>query len=173
MVYGFVKQSNGHIKVYSEPGAGTTIRIYLPRHRGADPVEEPAMPVGEMAGRGEHVLVVEDDELVRDYAVQQLRHLGYRVTSASSGDAAWPILESDSSIDLLLTDVVMPGELNGPRLAGLATAHRPELKVLYTSGYTENAIIHHGRLDPGVILLSKPYRRETLAARVRQALQAS
>jgi PAS domain S-box-containing protein len=171
MVYGFVKQSNGHIKVYSEPGAGTTVRIYLPKHSGAVAESLVDEASAELGGAGEHILVVEDDDLVRDYVVLQLRQLGYRVSAAADGEQALARLEQDPSIDLLLTDVVMPGRLNGPALARLALSSRPSLKVLYTSGYTENAIIHHGRLDPGVILLSKPYKRETLMRKVRQALR--
>lgn len=172
MVYGFVKQSSGHIKVYSESGSGTTVRIYLPRYSGAveelDPEPEPLV----RPGRGERILVVEDDELVREYAVGQLTRMGYRPMSASTGEQALELLEQDESIDLLFTDVVMPGNINGPRLVELARAKNPSLKVLYTSGYTENAIIHHGRLDPGIVLLSKPYRRETLAWKLQQALNS-
>ena len=109
--------------------------------------------------------------LVRDHVVAQLRDLGYRVTEASSGPAAYETIKRMSDIDLLFTDVVMPGGMNGRKLAEAAVELRPGLKVLYTSGYTENAIIHHGRLDPGVHLLSKPYRRRDLAAKVRKALE--
>ena len=172
MVYGFVKQSSGHIKVHSEPGSGTTVRIYLPRYSGVveDLEAEPEPLITH--GRGQRILVVEDDELVREYAVGQLTRMGYRVLSAANGEEALTLLEQDASIDLLFTDVVMPGSINGPRLVELARAINPSIKVLYTSGYTENAIIHHGRLDPGVILLSKPYRRETLAWKVQQALSS-
>lgn len=170
MVYGFVKQSNGHIKIYSEPGSGTTVRIYLPKLAG-EQEEQPKIPgLDDCPGGRERILVVEDDELVRTYAVGQLERLGYQVESAVNGQEALELLQDDSSFDLLFTDVIMPGNVNGPRLAALAREKNPEMKVLYTSGYTENAIIHHGRLDPGIILLSKPYRRSTLAQKVRQAL---
>ncbi len=172
MVYGFVKQSNGHIKVYSECGVGTTIRIYLPKYSGntEDLVVEPI--IADVGGSGEHILVVEDDDLVREYAVGQLRHMEYRVSAAANGEEALAMLNESSSFELLFTDVVMPGSINGPRLVELAQAKHPHLKVLYTSGYTENAIVHHGRLDPGIILLSKPYRRETLAWKIQQALNS-
>ena len=117
------------------------------------------------------ILVVEDDTLVREHLVAQLRDLGYRVTDASSGPEAYEIIKRMDDIDLLFTDVVMPGGMNGRQLADAALKLRPGLKVLFTSGYTENAIIHHGRLDAGVLLLSKPYRRQEMAAKVRKALE--
>jgi PAS domain S-box-containing protein len=172
MVYGFVKQSNGHIKVYSEPGSGTTVRIYLPRFAGAETEQPRTLETDDSPVGQERILVVEDDELVRTYAVGQLERLGYQVEFAANGQEALELLKNDSSFDLLFTDVIMPGKINGPRLAALAREMDPDLKVLYTSGYTENAIIHHGRLDPGIILLSKPYRKSVLAQKVRQALQS-
>jgi len=171
MVYGFVKQSRGHVAVYSEPGEGTTIRLYLPRaldtavdpHREIRP--EPAAVHGVAA-----VLLVEDNDLVRHYTRDQLQSLGYRVRVARNGPEALAVLKSDTDIDLLLTDVVMPGGMGGRELADAAVALRRGIKVLYMSGYTENAIVHHGRLDAGVNLLSKPFRREDLAQKVHEAL---
>jgi PAS domain S-box-containing protein len=171
MVYGFVKQSGGHVKLYSEPGEGTTVRLYLPRSR--QPEDLPAeVDAGPATGGHETVLVVEDDEEVRQTVVELLGELGYRVLKARDADAALVILDSGVPIDLLFTDVVMPGRLRSPELARKARARRPDIAVLFTSGYTENAIVHGGRLDEGIELLSKPYTREALARKVRQVLQA-
>ncbi|WP_258808035.1 PAS domain-containing protein [Pseudidiomarina sp. CB1] len=171
MVYGFVKQSHGHIKIYSEVGHGTTVKIYLPRcFSSSDNVAtDPSTAIRQ--GGNESILVVEDDDLVRQHVISQLKELGYQVQPAHSGDEALRLLES-YSFDLLFSDVVMPGELNGPKLVALAQQRYPDMKVLFTSGYTENAIVHHGRLDPGVKLLSKPYRRQELADKIREALDS-
>jgi len=171
MVYGFVKQSGGHIKVYSEPGEGTTVKIYLPRSMQS---EDRIVVVEEEAIRGgdETILVAEDDEAVRETVVGMLAELGYRVLKARDAESALSIVESGIAIDLLFTDVVMPGPLRSPELARKAVERQPGLAVLFTSGYTENAIVHGGRLDEGVELLSKPYTREQLARRVRQVLGA-
>ena len=173
MVYGFVKQSQGHIKIYSEPGQGSTIKMYLPRAmQRAQP--QPSGQLSALATEGsETILLVEDDELVRRYAEDQLRGLGYRVIVARNGAQALDALRQNPHIDLLFTDVMMPGSMNGRQLADAAVALRPALRVLYTSGYTENAIIHHGRLDPGIQLLNKPYTRAALARKVRAALGES
>jgi signal transduction histidine kinase/DNA-binding response OmpR family regulator len=171
MVYGFVKQTGGHIKIYSEVGHGTTIKIYLPRsHQAEVPRGEPVPE--HVEGGTETLLVVEDDPEVRATAVELLTELGYRVLKAPDGQSALAVIQSGIPIDLLFTDVVMPGPVRSPELARLARDHLPDLEVLFTSGYTENAIVHGGRLDPGVQLLSKPYRREDLARKVRQLLQA-
>jgi CheY-like chemotaxis protein len=169
MVYGLVRQSGGHVKIYSEVDQGTTIRLYLPRsHLGEEVLpDEAAVPV---RGGSETVLVVEDDDAVRDTAVSLLADLGYRVLKARDALGALGIIESGVPVDLLFTDVVMPGPLRGPELARKAREWLPGLAVLFTSGYTENAIVHGGRLDPGVDLLSKPYAREALARKVRHVL---
>ncbi|MGZ9046597.1 MAG: ATP-binding protein, partial [Telluria sp.] len=173
MVYGFVKQSKGHVAIYSEPDKGTTVKIYLPRLPGVEAQEPERSAPGPLdTGSGQLVLLVEDDAPVRTYARGQLQDLGYRVLEAGSGPEALELLEQHHDIDLLFTDVVMPGGLSGRALADAAHALRPGLPVLYTSGYTENAIVHHGRLKPGVMLLSKPYRRAELAAKVSLALAA-
>ena len=172
MVYGFVKQSGGHVAIYSELGHGTVVTLYLRQARGHN---EPATRVepGEVAGHGERVLLVEDDDLVRAHAVQLLESLGYGVVVASNGPEALELLRNEVPCDLLFTDVIMPGGLTGPKLAEAAHTLRPGLPVLYTSGYTENAIIHHGRVDPGINLLHKPYRKPELAAKIRAVLDAS
>jgi len=172
MVYGFVKQSKGHIKIYSEEGHGTTVKLYLPAaatdreddRAVADQSELPA------ANPGEVVLVVEDDSMVLRLAVQLLTGLGYQTLEAHDGPEAMAMLEGAGRIDLLFTDVVLPKGMNGTVLAREAHARRPELKVLYMSGYTANAIIHHGVLDKGVHLLTKPFRKVELARKVRQVL---
>ena len=169
MVYGFVKQSKGHVRIYSEVGEGTTVRLYLPRAAG-DPTAGRDVESASDRGRGERILVVEDDPAVRTFAVAALEQLGYRVQAAAGGDEALMVLEKGGEFDLLFTDVVMPGGMGGRELAGAAVRLRPGLRVLYTSGYTENAVVHHGRLDPEVQLLSKPYRRDELARRVRRVL---
>jgi signal transduction histidine kinase/ActR/RegA family two-component response regulator len=170
MVYGFVKQSTGHVNIYSEQGLGTVVKLYLPRALGAtvlapEPVDR-LMPTG---GK-ETILVVEDDDMVRRYACQQLRSMGYHVIEVDNGAGALALIEQHPDVDLLFTDVVMPGGMNGRALADAARKLRPALRVLYTSGYTENAIVHHGRLDPGVQLLAKPYRLVDLSRAIRSAL---
>ncbi|HYF42800.1 MAG TPA: response regulator [Ramlibacter sp.] len=169
MAYGFAKQSGGHIRIYSEIGNGTTVKLYLPRSHEAEvdtsPSVEPAPAHGD-----ETVLVVEDDLAVQASTVRLLQTLGYRVLRANDAEAALTVLKSGVHVDLLFTDVVMPGPLRSPELARLAKSLHPEIGVLFTSGYTQNAIVHGGRLDPGVELLSKPYRQEELARKVRRIL---
>jgi PAS domain S-box-containing protein len=172
MVYGFVKQSGGHIKVYSEAGHGTTVKLYMPKSVEVSRVEA-ELPVAQTpVGGHELVLVVEDDALVRNYVIARIRSLGYHTLSAANADEALRLIRSEPSIDLLFTDVIMPGPMNGPQLVREATKLRAGLRVLYTSGYTENAIVHQGRLDPGVLLLAKPYRKQELAHMLRMALDA-
>lgn len=168
MVYGYVKQSNGHIKIYSEVNVGTSVKIYLPRVNVEAPAEVETVS-RSISGGNERILIVEDDELVRQHVMNQLRDFGYQIKAASSALEALEVLKSES-FDLLFSDVVMPGGMNGPQLVERAKQLYPTLKVLFTSGYTENAIVHHGRLDPGVKLLSKPYRRQDLADKIREAL---
>ena len=170
MVYGFVKQSHGHVAVYSEPEEGTTVRLYLPRSTEAARPAPPEPAPADVERGDARILVVEDDDLVRRYTCDQLAALGYQVRSAGSGPEALAILEEDEPVDLLLTDIVMPGGMDGKQLADAACAMRAGLRVVFMSGYTENAIVHHGRLDPGVRLLSKPFRRQELARKVHEAL---
>jgi PAS domain S-box-containing protein len=169
MVYGFVKQSAGHIKIYSEEGHGTTIKMYLPPGIGALLASEAAFEAPVRGGH-ETILVVEDDRLVRDYVLTQLHSLGYVTLDAANGAEALAIVEAGHEFDLLFTDVIMPGAMNGRQLAEEIGKRRPGSKVLFTSGYTENAIIHHGRLDAGVLLLAKPYRKSDMAGMIRTAL---
>ncbi|AXA91116.1 response regulator [Massilia sp. YMA4] len=171
MVYGFIKQSGGHVELYSEVGHGTTVKLYLPRTRQP---AQPAVPGARAPLRGgaETILVVEDDADVRAAVADQLAALGYHVLTAPDAHAAWRLLQDGARPALLFTDVVMPGPLSSPELARRATKLLPGLAVLFTSGYTQNAIVHGGRLDAGVELLSKPYRRDQLAARVRGMLDA-
>jgi len=169
MVYGFVKQSNGHIKLYSEIGLGTTIKLYLPR--SIEPEDVTVQVVNrDVEGGSESILVVEDDAEVREISVATLLDLGYRVLKARDAQSALNVIESGQPIDLLFTDVVMPGPMRSTELARKARERLPAIAVLFTSGYTENAIVHGGRLDAGVELLPKPYSREALAHKIRNVL---
>jgi signal transduction histidine kinase/CheY-like chemotaxis protein len=165
-VYGFAKQTGGHVKIYSEPGHGTTVKLYLPRALASATDGYQGPPPGDLSG-SETILVAEDDDDVRLTVTTMLRDLGYRVLEATNGAAALTILETSERIDMLFTDVVMPGPVTSRVLATAARELRPGIRVLYTSGYTENAIVHNGRLDEGVHLISKPYRAEELAAKLR------
>jgi signal transduction histidine kinase len=171
MVYGFVKQSNGHIKIYSEVDHGTTVRIYLPQAAGAVQPAELAI-ASSMEGGQETILVVEDDNLVRTFVVAQIESLGYVTLAAVNAAEALVFIDSPQKIDLLFTDMIMPGPLNGRKLADAALQRRAALKVLFTSGYSQETIIHHGHLDAGVLLLAKPYRKSDLARMIRAALAA-
>ena len=171
-VYGFIKQSKGHIKIYSEVGEGTTVKVYLPRLlQDVDRGDTEMQSTDAVEGSGhETILVVEDDRDVRAYLVEILRDLNYRVLSAHDAVSALGLIENaEIRIDLLLTDVVLPG-MNGRQLAEQAKNRRPDLKVLFTTGYSRNAIVHQGRLDPGVAMIQKPITQERLAARVRDLL---
>ncbi|MCL6250572.1 PAS domain S-box protein [Altererythrobacter sp. KTW20L] len=170
MVYGLIKQSNGHTRVYSELGQGTTIRIYLPRTR-QDEAAKASTLEGPVRGGSETILVVEDDDDVRATVVELLSELGYRVLRATDAASGLAIVESGIPIDMIFTDVVMPGPLQSRDMARRAQERIPGLAVLFTSGYTENSIVHGGRLDDDVDFLSKPYTRETLAHRVRACLE--
>jgi PAS domain S-box-containing protein len=170
MVFGFVKQSGGHIKIYSEEGHGTSVKIYLPRATGLQQTAAEARVSANIEGGNETILVVEDDALVRRYVMTQIESLGYTTLEAANASDALQIIYHVPTIDLLFTDVIMPAPMNGRQLVDEALKRRPDLKILYTSGYTENAIVHHGRLDSGVLLLAKPYRKSELARMIRHAL---
>ncbi|WP_426527328.1 PAS domain S-box protein [Bradyrhizobium sp. McL0615] len=170
MVFGFVKQSGGHVKIYSEQGHGTSVKIYLPRATGLQQTAAEALVSATIEGGHETVLVVEDDALVRRYVMTQIESLGYSTLEAANASDALRFIDEIPGIDLLFTDVIMPGIMNGRQLVDEALKRRPALKTLYTSGYTENAIVHHGRLDSGVLLLAKPYRKSELARMIRLAL---
>ena len=174
-VYGFVRQSSGHVRIYSELGEGTTVKIYLPRHLGDEEELEQGdrLDAESRAIGAECILVVEDDQALRSYAVEILGDLGYGVLAAPNAAAALEIIERGQDIDLLFTDVVMPGGMNGRQLADEARRRRPALKVLFTTGYTRNAIVHHGRLDPGVEMIGKPYTYQELGARIRALLDGA
>ncbi|MBC9880007.1 PAS domain S-box protein [Bradyrhizobium sp. INPA01-394B] len=173
-VYGFVKQSGGHVKIYSEPGQGTTVKIYLPRFMGqasSSPVRGSTEP--RPAGMvNEIILVVEDEAGVRHMSVDALRELGYTVIQAENAAQALQLLDLQPSVSLLFTDIVMP-DMNGRRLADEALERRPDLKILFTTGYTRNAVIHNGTLDPGVAFLPKPFSLDALARKVRQVLDGN
>jgi PAS domain S-box-containing protein len=174
-VYGFVRQSSGHVRIDSEIGQGTSVQIYLPRYLGSEehPEEMDRPSAASHAIGAETILVVEDDELLRAYSVEVLTDLGYSVLAASTAHGALEILERERDIDLLFTDVVMPGGMNGRQLADEAQRLRPKLKVLFTTGYARDAIVHHGRLDPDVAMIAKPFTFQELGARIRNLLDGS
>jgi CheY-like chemotaxis protein len=171
MTYGFIKQSGGDVKIYSEPGTGTAVKLFLPTAQGRNvsgSKTESSEP--DLTGN-ETILLVEDEEHVRNYAIMQIEQLGYHVISASDGASALQkIKQLDGQVDLLFTDVTMPGGMNGRQLAQNIAGLYPNLKVLYTSGYNQNAIIHAGKLEPGVALLEKPYHKIDLARKLRELL---
>ena len=170
MVYGFARQTGGTVAIESEEGQGTVMRLFLPRSEGeaatrTAPAQAPA------AARGhETILVVEDDPLVQGYVIAQLGGLGYRTLVAGDGAAALALVDQGASFDLLFTDIIMPGGMNGRELAEAVRLRRPGMRVLYTSGYTDNTIVHEGHLDPGVALLQKPYRKSELSQKIREVL---
>ncbi len=170
MVYGFAKQSNGHIQIYSEVGDGTTVKIYLPRSHHAAQSAAPQLAEAPADAGGRVILVVEDEEAVRAAAIATLDELGYRCLEASDSESALGLVETHNEIELVFTDVVMPGRIKTRDFAQRMRELRPDVPVLFTSGYTENAIVHHGRLDDGVNLISKPYGQEDLARRLAQLL---
>jgi signal transduction histidine kinase/CheY-like chemotaxis protein len=172
-VHGFIKQSGGHVNIYSEPGTGTTVKIYLPRLAGSA-ADLPAEPRPVPAGSGgETILFVEDDEDVRAFVAGTLSETGYRVIEAAEAASALRLLDGEPDVDLLFTDVGLPNGVNGRQLADEAQRRRPSLKVLFTTGYARNAIVHHGRLDAGVELIAKPFAAADLVQRVRRVLQDS
>lgn len=170
MVYGFARQTGGTVAIESEEGRGTVMRLFLPRSAGeaparTEPVQAPA------AARGhETILVVEDDPLVQGYVIAQLGSLGYRTLAAGDGATALALVDQGAKFDLLFTDIIMPGGMNGQQLAEAVRLRRPGMRVLYTSGYTDNTIVHEGHLDPGVALLRKPYRKSELSQKIREML---
>jgi PAS domain S-box-containing protein len=171
-VYGFIKQSGGHVKIYSEVGEGTTVKLYLPRYRGAENVVDDRPETHQLPrGRSELVLVVEDDPDVRDYTVEMVGDLGYSVLSAPDGASALRLLDSHRQVSLLFTDVGLPGGMNGRQLAEQALRRQPRLKVLYTTGYARNAIVNQGRLDPAVEVVFKPFTYSDLATKIRHILE--
>jgi signal transduction histidine kinase len=170
-VYGFIKQSGGHVKIYSELGEGTSIKLYLPRHDGEEAEAPLAEPAGSDRGRGETILIVEDDEGVRQYAAEILRDLNYQIIEAKDAASALKLLDAGKGFDLLLTDVILPGK-NGRELADEIERLRPGTKVIFMTGYSRNAIVHQGRLDRGTELISKPLVEGVLARRIRQVLDA-
>jgi CheY-like chemotaxis protein len=172
-VYGFVRQSGGHVKIYSEPNQGTTVKIYMPRLTDAQVETAGAQTKPPVSAEmpDETVLVVEDDDDVRVNPVMMLRELGYRVLEAADGPSALRLLESESRVDLLFTDVGLPAGMNGRQLTDQVRLRRLHLKILFTTGYARNAIVHQGRLDPGVELISKPFTYNQLAAKVRKILK--
>lgn len=170
-VYGFIKQSGGHVRIYSESEQGTTVRLYLPRYNGELPADPPSA-ADRMPPRAtdETILVVEDDDQVRSHTSELLRDLGYQTLEAADVSAAMQIVEAAEHFDLLFTDVMLPGGRSGRQLAELVLARRPGVKVLYTTGYARSAIVHHGRLDPGTALITKPFATRDLAAKIRSVL---
>jgi two-component system, NtrC family, sensor kinase len=170
-VYGFMKQSEGHVKIYSESGEGTTIKLYLPRRDGSEAAHSADEPVSSERGRAETILIVEDDDGVRQYASEILRDLNYQIIEAKDSATALRLLDADKKFDLLLTDVVLPGK-NGRELATEVERRRPGTKVIFMTGYSRNAIVHHGRLDPGTALIQKPLIERVLAQKIRQILDS-
>jgi nitrogen-specific signal transduction histidine kinase len=170
MIYGFVKQSRGYVRIDSELGRGTSVKIHLPRAADDVALARQESRDGSLPRGSEKILLVEDDAMVRDLVVMQLGHLGYRVVSTASGSKALEALEREGGFDLLFTDVVMPGGLDGRQLADEAWKIFPGLPVIFISGYAESAVVHHGRLDQRVHLLKKPFRRRELAMKIRDAL---
>jgi CheY-like chemotaxis protein len=172
MVYGFVKQSGGHIRVYSEVGQGTTVRLYLPRHNGeADDRENTALkPSVPHVGAGETVLVVDDEELIRQLVVEVLTDLGYAALEAVDGRQAMTILQSPRRIDLLVTDVGLPGGMNGRQLADVSRGLRPKMPVLFITGYAETAVVSNGHLGPGMAVITKPFQMDVLMGMISRII---
>jgi len=170
MVYGFAKQTGGTVAIESEEGRGTVMRLFLPRSAGVATARIGATPTPALTRGHETILVVEDDPLVQGYVIAQLGSLGYRTLTASDGATALALVDRGASFDLLFTDIIMPGGMNGRELADAVRLRRPDVPVLYTSGYTDNTIVHEGQLDPGVALLRKPYRKADLSRKIREML---
>jgi CheY-like chemotaxis protein len=172
MVYGFARQSGGQVRIYSEVGRGTRVSLYLPRHVGGDDEQDalPRIEAAVPAGAGETVLVVDDEPVVRMLVVDVLEELGYGALEASDGPEGLKVLQSKACIDLLITDVGLPGGLNGRQVADAARALRPDLKVLFITGYAENAVLNHGHLEHGMQVVTKPFAVEDLGRRIRAIL---
>ena len=172
MIHGFVRQSGGQVRVYSEPGTGTTMCLYLPRYQGALKGAEGLLHPSEAprAGTGETVLIVDDEATIRMLVTEVLEELGYVALEAADGGAGLKLLQSDLRIDLLVTDVGLPGGMNGRQLADAARLGRPGLKVLFITGYAENAVIGNGLLEPGMQVLTKPFAMEALATRIKDMI---
>jgi CheY-like chemotaxis protein len=172
MVYGFARQSGGQVRIYSEVGQGTTICLYLPRYLGGEDAQEDGWETNASipTGAGETVLVIDDEPVVRMLVVDVLEELGYSALEAADGAEGLKVLESKARVDLLVTDVGLPGGLNGRQVADAARVLRPELKVLFITGYAENAVISHGHLDPGMHVVTKPFQVEDLGRRIRAIL---
>jgi CheY-like chemotaxis protein len=171
MIYGFARQSGGQVRIYSEIGQGTTMCLYFPRY-ASDVVDE---PVSEAAanfdgGHGETVLVVDDEVIIRMLILDVLTDAGYRTLEAVDGLSGLKWLESDARIDLLVTDVGLPGGMNGRQMADAARIHRPQLKVLFITGYAENALVGNGQLDPGMQVITKPFAVEALGSKIRDMI---
>ena len=172
MIYGFATQSGGQVRIHSEVGKGTTVCLYLPRHLGAAEAAEGASDLADAprAEVGQTVLVVDDEPTVRMLVTEVLEDLGYTAIEAADGAAGLKVLQSDVQIDLLVTDVGLPGGMNGRQVADAARVARPDLTVLFITGYAENAVISHGHLDPGMHVLTKPFAMEALASRIKEMI---
>lgn len=173
MIYGFARQSGGQVRIYSEVREGSNICIYLPRHFGPSDEDEPQPDFAEAprAIRGETVLIVDDEPTVRMLVVEVLEELGYAAIEAADGPAGLKILQSDTRIDLLVTDVGLPGGMNGRQMADAARVGRPDLKILFITGYAENAVVGNGHLDPGMHVMTKPFAIDALAGRIRDLIR--
>jgi CheY-like chemotaxis protein len=170
MIYGFARQSGGQVRIYSEPGQGATVCLYLPRHYGdGDERKEAAVSIAPpRADKGETVLIIDDEAAVHMLIAEVLADLGYNAMEAVDGPTAMEILQSDLSIDLLMTDVGLPNGMNGRQIADAARSIRPGLKVMFITGYAENAAIGHGHLEPGMTVITKPFAMDVLAVRIKE-----
>ncbi|GMA77859.1 hypothetical protein GCM10025880_42760 [Methylorubrum aminovorans] len=174
MIYGFAKQSGGQVRIYSEVRQGTTVCLYLPRHHGDVPASGALTDLADAprAEPGETVLVVDDEPSVRMLVAEVLEDLGYAAIEAADGPSGLKVLQSDTRVDLLITDVGLPGGMNGRQVADAARVTRPGLKVLFITGYAENAVVGNGYLEPGMQVLTKPFVMEALASRIRDMIEA-
>jgi CheY-like chemotaxis protein len=172
MIYGFARQSGGQVRIYSEVGEGTLVCVYLPRHHGPADAPEDSRPAElPRAGDGETVLVVDDEPTVRMLVMEVLEELGYHAIEAGDGASGLKVLQSDARIDLLITDVGLPGGMNGRQMADAARVGRPDLRILFITGYAENAVVGNGHLDPGMHVMTKPFAMDALAGRIRELIE--